>query len=66
MRALRVYLDTSIFGGLFDAGFEDDTRKHIVQPNKSVLFNMVNAAYGYSQLFIASPREILGHEKKER
>jgi predicted nucleic acid-binding protein len=31
--------------------------KHIVQRNKSVLFNAVNADNGYSQLFIASPKE---------
>ncbi len=37
--------------------------KHIVSPDKSAKFNLVNAAAGYPQLFILSPRRLAGHEK---
>jgi predicted nucleic acid-binding protein len=32
--------------------------KHIVHPNKSALFNVVNLTQGYGQLFIATPEEV--------
>ena len=38
---------------------------HMVKLSKIVRFNMVNAEYGYPQLFIASPREVKEHENGE-
>ena len=37
--------------------------KHIVSPDKSARFNLVNATAGYPQLFILSPRELVDYEK---
>ena len=37
--------------------------KHMVKPEKYARFNMINAASGYPQLFIVSPREAEEHEK---
>ncbi len=37
--------------------------KHIVNPDKSARFNVVNAAAGYPQLFILSPKELMDYGK---
>ncbi len=37
--------------------------KHIVSPDKSAKFNMINASSGYPQLFILSPREVILYEQ---
>ncbi len=38
--------------------------KHIVHPDKSALFNMVNLAHGYGQLFIATPEKAISYEEE--
>ena len=45
------------------AGLVSWNFKHIVNPDKIVRFNMINAANGYPQLFIVSPRGIMDHEE---
>lgn len=36
--------------------------KHIVQPDKAIRFNLINAEKGLCQLFIATPEKVLNHE----
>ncbi len=40
--------------------------KHIVGKDKSPAFNLINMEQGYPHIFIASPKEILNHEKAQR
>ncbi len=40
--------------------------KHITHPRKALLFNLVNTANGYKQLFIDSPKEVIDFENKRR
>lgn len=39
--------------------------KHIISEDKSLSFNLANMEQGYPQIFIASPKEILNHGKKQ-
>ena len=76
MRKLRVYLDTSIFGGVFDQEFAAASVagadlmlswnfKHIVRYDRIRKFNGVNALKGYSALDIRSPLEVQNGENEE-
>ncbi len=38
--------------------------KHIVHPDKSMHFNLINVSLGFPQLFIATPREVVSYEKR--
>ncbi|WP_373497661.1 hypothetical protein [Aquiflexum sp.] len=57
MKKQRIYLDTSVFGGLFDEEF-----KEIVNVVRIIGYNAVNVAEGYKQIDIRSPRELLTYE----
>ena len=52
-RTIRVYADTSVFGGVFDAEFEEPSR---------AFFNAVNALHGYREIAIYSPLEVIEYE----
>ena len=43
------------------AGLVSWNFKHIVNEDKSLLFNLVNMERGYPQVFIASPKEVMSH-----
>jgi hypothetical protein len=75
MSVLRVYADTSVFGGYFDA---DDALhvaqatlaradvivswnfKHLVNPTRIRAFNGVNLGQGYGLVVIMTPAEVIG------
>jgi hypothetical protein len=71
MKKLRIYIDTSVIGGCFDAEFSEWSNsvaeadllvswnfRHIVHFDKIRLFNSVNLEMGYKPLQIYSPREV--------
>ena len=45
---MKVYADTSVFGGPFD---------------KIKMYNAVNQIYGYKEIFINSPSEVIYYEE---
>ncbi len=47
------------------AGVVSWNYRHIVRPDKSSRFNLVNASHGYPQLFIITPKEVIHHEKED-
>jgi hypothetical protein len=55
---IKVYVDTSVFWGYFDAEFEDWSNK-LIEEFKLGLKVLVNLKYGYPLLEIRSPREVL-------
>ena len=56
MRPVRVYADTSVFGGLFDVEFHFD---------KIPMYNGVNRAMGYGEIAVHSPQEVIDYEASE-
>lgn len=75
-RKWKLYLDTSVFGGVFDIreGFDLDSRrvidaivswnfKHMVRLDKIKGYNAVNLANGYGMITIVSLREVAFDER---
>ena len=60
MRPLRVYVDTSVFGGCFDAEVAAESARFfdLVRVDKMRAYNQVNLQAGFGLLSIVSPREI--------
>jgi hypothetical protein len=67
LRQIRVYVDNSVFGGVFDDEFAEDSKrffqsvrsgKYKVLACKVQQFNAVNLASGYGLIDIPSPKEI--------
>ena len=63
MKPLRVYVDTSVFGGCFDAEFAEQSTRffdlvRIVRVDKMRAYNQVNLQAGFGLLSIVSPQEV--------
>ena len=56
---LRVYADTSVFGGVLIVSWNI---RHIVHFEKSRLYNAVNTLNGYGEIAIHSPLEVVQYE----
>ena len=59
---LRVYADTSVFGGAFDEEFEDASKMFFDQVR---LYNAVNTLQGHANIAIYSPREVIAYEDED-
>jgi len=60
MKAIRVYADTSVFGGILDEEFSEASRLFFEQTK---LYNAVNVLNGFSEIAIFSPLEVISYEK---
>lgn len=56
MKKIRVYVDTSVFGGVFDDEFKKASSIFIA------LYNAINISEGYQQISIYSPLEVISYE----
>ncbi|MDP3149888.1 MAG: hypothetical protein Q8N83_12235 [Ignavibacteria bacterium] len=55
MKKIRVYVDTSVFGGVFDEVFRKASSIFFVQVK-------LNSSEGYQQISIYSPLEVISYE----
>jgi hypothetical protein len=61
----RIYIDTSVIGGYYDAEFESATQQLFsrivanVNYDKIKMFNAINMRFGYPLIDIRSPLEFL-------
>lgn len=67
-RRLKFYLDTSVFGSLFD--FDDPTLiswnyRHMVNLKVKRAVNAINLKLGYRPIEILSPEEVIGYGEME-
>ncbi len=80
MAGIRVYADTSVYGGAFDEEFAEASRSFfdqvragrfrlIVSPivnfQKIPLYNGVNLASGYGVVGIHTPQEVIAYEDED-
>jgi len=70
MKSIRVYADTSVFGGAYHDEFKQPSlmffeQVKIVHFQKIPLYNAVNTLRGYQQIAIFSPREVIQYEEEE-
>jgi len=64
MKKLRLYLDTSVFGGVYDNEFKEASTMLFdkIKAGKFVCiknYNSVNMQNGYKSLDIRSPKEVI-------
>ncbi|MFP3869852.1 MAG: hypothetical protein ACLFVT_03085 [Syntrophobacteria bacterium] len=66
IRSIRVYADTSVFGGILDEEFAEISKTFFEQVRKGRfhLYNAVNTLHGYSTIAIHSPMEVVSYEEK--
>jgi hypothetical protein len=58
VRPIRVYADTSVFGGVFDDLFAQPSRTFFDQVREGA----VNSTQGYGEIAIHSPQEVVHYE----
>ncbi|MHC4326070.1 MAG: hypothetical protein ACYSUX_17510 [Planctomycetota bacterium] len=75
-KAIRIYADTSVFGGVFDAEFEEPSKaffnairavRFVLVSSELVrqeipMYNAVNTLHGYREISIYSPMEVIEYE----
>lgn len=61
MKRLRIYADTSVFGGCFDDEFAEESKAFFgdIKRGKFVLVVSTNLLNGYKAILIYSPREVV-------
>jgi len=75
MKQQKIYIDTSVVGGFFDAEFENATKmlferlaswnfKHIVNLARIRGYNAVNLKNGYTTIEIRNPKELIDYGKR--
>jgi hypothetical protein len=64
MKILRVYIDTSVIGGCFDAEFVSWSNG-LMQDFRQGHFRAVNIELGYKPVQIYSPREVTSYGTDE-
>jgi hypothetical protein len=61
VRPIRVYADTSVYGGVHD----DEFREFSVNYDRIRGYTAVNLLNGFREVDIRTPREVLGDEDQE-
>ena len=70
MHTIRVYVDTSVFGGTEDEEFAEITRRFFQQVRAGLFsrirgFNVVNLRNGYRTMTILSPQEVIDVDEEQ-
>jgi len=65
---MRIYADTSVFGGVFDTEFSEPSRQFFSEIDAGRFipkYNAVNTLNGYGQIGIYSPLEVIDYGKDD-